>query len=403
MEKLQAPRGIRTHIALFGKRNAGKSSLINALTGQDIAIVSDQKGTTTDPVYKSIELFPLGPCVLIDTAGLDDIGDLGNLRREKTLEVLTRTDIALYVADAQTGLDADEQSLLEQLKEKHIPTLLVWNKADLLNHCPPPAGAFAVSARTGQGISELIQALSQKTPSSTKAPGLLEGLVSAGDLVLLVTPIDASAPKGRLILPQQQVLRALLEIGAPALVVQPEQLLQALQCLGREPNLVITDSQVFAQVAALLPTNIPLTSFSILFARVKGDLAELVQGAYAISNLKDGDRILIAEACTHHRQEDDIGKVKIPRWLLQKTGKDLAFDFCAGLSYGTDLSQYALVVHCGACMINRAEMLSRIQEACENGVPIVNYGVLIAYVTGILERVLEPIPETSPQGGFTYA
>lgn len=395
MDNTQAPRGIRTHIALFGKRNAGKSSLINALTGQDTAIVSDQKGTTTDPVYKSIELFPLGPCVLIDTAGLDDTGDLGKLRREKSLEVLTRTDIALYVADATTGLDADEQDLLRELREKSIPTLLVWNKSELGGICPPPPGAFSVSATTGLGIPELVQALSHQSPSATKAPGLLEGLVAPGDLVLLVTPIDASAPKGRLILPQQQVLRALLEIGAPAMVVQPEQLTPALSALGRTPNLVITDSQVFAKVAAELPEDIPLTSFSILFARAKGDLAELVQGARAIAHLQDGDRILIAEACTHHRQEDDIGKVKIPRWLRQKTGKELEFDFSAGLSYGTDLSQYALVVHCGACMINRAEMLSRIEEARNNGVPIVNYGVLIACVTGILDRVLEPIPNAA--------
>ena len=402
MNNTQAPRGIRTHIALFGKRNAGKSSLINALTGQDIAIVSDQKGTTTDPVYKSIELFPLGPCVLIDTAGLDDTGDLGKLRREKSLEVLTRTDIALYVADATTGLDLDEQDLLRELRKKNIPTLLVWNKSELSGICPPPPGAFSVSATTRLGIPELIQALSHQSPSATKSPGLLEGLVAPGDLVLLVTPIDSSAPKGRLILPQQQVLRALLEIGAPAMVVQPEQLTPALSALGRTPNLVITDSQVFAKVAAELPADIPLTSFSILFARAKGDLAELVQGARAIAHLQDGDRILIAEACTHHRQEDDIGKVKIPRWLRQKTGKELDFDFCAGLSYGTDLSQYALVVHCGACMINRAEMLSRIEEARSSGVPIVNYGVLIACVTGILDRVLEPIPN-AVKGGASHA
>lgn len=392
MEQNQTLRSVSTHIALFGKRNAGKSSLINALTGQNLAIVSAQRGTTTDPVYKSIELFPLGPCVLIDTAGLDDTGTLGELRREKSLEVLGRTDIVVYVADAQTGLAGDEEAFLQQLRQRGLPVVLVWNKSDL-SCLPAPEGAIAVSAQTRQGLEDLISVLSNTKPPQ-KAPGLLDGLVAPGDIVLLVTPIDSSAPKGRLILPQQQVLRALLELGAPALVVQPEEIPAALSALSAPPALVITDSQVFARVAELLPTNMPLTSFSILFARAKGDLAELAEGARAIASLKDGDRILIAEACTHHRQEDDIGKVKIPRWLRQKTGKELYFDFSSGLGYTKQLPEYALVVHCGACMINRAEMLSRIEQARTANVPIVNYGVLIAYVTGILDRVLEPIPET---------
>lgn len=392
MEQNQAPRSVSTHIALFGRRNAGKSSLINALTGQNLAIVSDQLGTTTDPVYKSIELFPLGPCVLIDTAGLDDTGTLGELRREKSLEVLSRTDIAVYVADAQTGLDQNEEEFIQHLRQRELPVVLVWNKSDLA--ClPAPKGAIAVSAQTGQGLEQLVSVLSNAKPQQ-KTPGLLDGLVSPGDIVLLVTPIDSSAPKGRLILPQQQVLRALLELGAPALVVQPEEILAALAALAAPPALVITDSQAFAQVAELLPSSMPLTSFSILFARAKGDLSELAAGARAIASLKDGDRILIAEACTHHRQDDDIGKVKIPRWLLQKTGKELHFDFSSGLGYTKQLLDYALVVHCGACMINRAEMLNRIEQARVANVPIVNYGVLIAYVTGILDRVLEPIPET---------
>lgn len=392
MEQNQAPRSVSTHIALFGRRNAGKSSLINALTGQNLAIVSEQRGTTTDPVYKSIELFPLGPCVLIDTAGLDDTGTLGELRREKSLEVLGRTDIAVYVADAQTGLDENETKFIHQLRQRGLPVVLVWNKSDL-KCLPSPEGAITVSAQTGQGLEQLISVLSNAKPQQ-KAPALLDGLVSPGDIVLLVTPIDSSAPKGRLILPQQQVLRALLELGAPALVVQPEEIPAALSALSAPPALVITDSQAFARVAELLPTNMPLTSFSILFARAKGDLSELAAGARAIASLEDGDRILIAEACTHHRQEDDIGKVKIPRWLLQKTGKELHFDFSSGLGYTKQLPDYALVVHCGACMINRTEMLSRIEQARVANVPIVNYGVLIAYVTGILDRVLEPIPET---------
>lgn len=391
MEQDKAPRSVSTHIALFGRRNAGKSSLINALTGQNISIVSDRLGTTTDPVYKSIELFPLGPCVLIDTAGLDDTGELGELRREKSLEVLGRTDIAVYVADAQTGLDAQEEDFLCQLQKRGLPVVLVWNKSDLTD-APAPKDAIAVSTQTGQGLSLLIETLSNLRPER-KAPGVLDGLVSPGDLVLLVTPIDSSAPKGRLILPQQQVLRALLELGAPALVVQPEEIPLALTTLKAPPALVITDSQAFARVSELVPREIPLTSFSILFARAKGDLAELAAGARAIAALRDGDRVLIAEACTHHRQEDDIGKVKIPRWLRRKTGKNLQFEFCSGLTYPKNLPEYALVVHCGACMINRAEMLSRIRQAQELGVPIVNYGVLIACVTGILDRVLEPIPE----------
>lgn len=392
MEQNQAPRSVSTHIALFGRRNAGKSSLINALTGQNLAIVSEQRGTTTDPVYKSIELFPLGPCVLIDTAGLDDTGTLGELRREKSLEVLGRTDIAVYVADAQTGLDENETKFIHQLRQRGLPVVLVWNKSDL-KCLPSPEGAITVSAQTGQGLEQLISVLSNAKPQQ-KAPGLLDGLVSPGDIVLLVTPIDSSAPKGRLILPQQQVLRALLELGAPALVVQPEEIPTSLAALASPPALVITDSQAFARVAELLPSDMPLTSFSILFARAKGDLSELAAGARAIASLKDGDRILIAEACTHHRQEDDIGKVKIPRWLLQKTGKELHFDFSSGLGYTKQLPDYAFVVHCGACMINRTEMLSRIEQARVANVPIVNYGVLIAYVTGILDRVLEPIPET---------
>ncbi|NJP41415.1 [FeFe] hydrogenase H-cluster maturation GTPase HydF [Oscillospiraceae bacterium HV4-5-C5C] len=391
MAALLTPRSLRTHIGIFGRTNAGKSSLINALCGQAAAIVSDQEGTTTDPVYKSIELFPLGPCVLIDTAGLADHNKLGNLRRQKTLEVLNRCDMAIYVVDAARGLEADEEVFCADLRRRGLPTLLVWHKADQLAALPAPPAAIAVSSLNQSGIRQLLQRLSQLRPESAE-PELLDGLVKAGDTVLLITPIDQSAPKGRLILPQQRILRDLLDLGAPALCVQPAAIPLALQTVKSLPALAITDSQAFGQVDRLLPQAVPLTSFSMLMARCKGDLPQLLSGIrQAASGLKDGDRVLVAEACTHHRQEDDIGRVKIPRWLQEKRRLNLQFDFTAGHGFPEDLTPYALVVHCGACMINRSEMQARLRQARQQAVPVVNYGILIAWATGVLPRALKPL------------
>lgn len=385
------PRSLRTHIGIFGRTNAGKSSLINALCGQAAAIVSDQEGTTTDPVYKSIELFPLGPCVLIDTAGLDDHSELGQLRRQKTLEVLARCDIAIYVADAARGLDAAEQAFYADLHRRGLPALLVWHKVDQPAALPAPPEAIAVSSLKQNGIRLLLQRLGSLRPAAVE-PGLLDGLVQLGDTVMLITPIDQSAPKGRLILPQQRALRDLLDLGAPALCVQPDTILLALQACKTKPALAITDSQAFEEVDRLLPPTVPLTSFSMLMARCKGDLPQLVSGIrQAAGGLKDGDRVLVAEACTHHRQADDIGRVKIPRWLQEKRRLNLRFDFTAGNGFPEDLTPYALVVHCGACMINRSEMQSRLRQAQLQGVAVVNYGILIAWATGVLTRALKPL------------
>jgi [FeFe] hydrogenase H-cluster maturation GTPase HydF len=397
----ETPRSSRVHIALFGKRNAGKSSIINAITDQDIAIVSEVKGTTTDPVYKSIEILPIGPCVIIDTAGIDDSGELGSLRIKKTFEVLEKTDVALLVVDAAIGLDEADRETLNTIKEKNIPTIILLNKCDVVElpfseienlkkelNLP----VVVVSAANKQGIKELKNQIINMLPQDEDKFKILGDLINPGDFVVLVTPIDKSAPKGRLILPQQQTIRDILESDAIAIVTKEYELKETLENLGKKPKLVITDSQVFLKVAADTPKDIPMTSFSILFARFKGDLVELIKGAKAIEKLKDGDKVLISEGCTHHKQADDIGKVKIPRWLRQITGKAIDFEFTSGTSFTEDVKKYALIVHCGGCMLNRAAMLSRINSAKDFNVPIVNYGVLIGYVQGVLPRALEPFP-----------
>ncbi|MCR4436757.1 MAG: [FeFe] hydrogenase H-cluster maturation GTPase HydF [Clostridiales bacterium] len=397
----ETPRSERVHIAIFGRRNAGKSSLINALTGQEAALVSPVKGTTTDPVYKAMELLPIGPVVFIDTAGLDDEGELGELRKKKALEVLNKTDVAIVAFDCLLGISDFELDIVRRLKEKSIPVVGAANKIDgaeeAAGRCKEYEAMLGikvcpVSALKGQGVEELKKTLMGMLPESEDKFTLLGGLVSPGDLVVLVVPIDKAAPKGRLILPQQQTIRDILESDAIAVVTKEHELRETLESLGKKPRLVITDSQVFLKVAADTPRDIPLTSFSILFARHKGGLPELLRGALAVERLKDGDRILVAEACTHHPQADDIARVKIPRWLRQKTGKRLHFDYASGASFPDNIGDYALVVHCGGCMLNRRAMVYRVGQAVDAGVPIVNYGVLIAYVQGILERAISCMP-----------
>lgn len=397
------PRGERTHIAVFGRTNVGKSSVVNALTGQETAVVSPVRGTTTDPVYKAMELLPLGPVVLIDTAGLDDEGTLGELRKQKTRELIHRADLALLVIDALAGADDFYRELLGELRQRNIPVVGVLNKVDTLMEAGADAAlagakaqlgleCVAFSALNGRGVPELKRAIVTALPHEEERFRLVGDLVAPGDLVVLVVPIDKAAPKGRLILPQQQTIRDLLESDATAVVTKEHELRATLERLGTKPRLVITDSQVFLKVAADTPKDVPLTSFSILFARHKGDLNELVRGARAVENLRDGDRVLIAEACTHHQQSDDIGTVKIPRWLRQATGKQLQIEHVSGYSYPPDLARYALIVHCGACMLNRRAMLHRLGEAQVVGVPIVNYGVLIAYLHGVFPRAIELFP-----------
>ncbi|AVD34604.1 [FeFe] hydrogenase H-cluster maturation GTPase HydF [Clostridioides difficile] len=392
------PQSIRVHIGLFGKRNAGKSSIINAITNQSAAIVSDIAGTTTDPVFRPMEILPIGPCVLIDTAGLDDVGKLGELRISKSLDVLEKTDIALLVVDCQIGISQEDLSLIEKFNDKNIPHILILNKIDTIKNqseilnlaknkvkCP----VVSVSSTDKIGIENLKNEIIRVLPKDGTEFRLVSDLIEPNDLVVLVVPIDKAAPKGRLILPQQQVIRDILDNGAISIVTKENSLKETLSNLGKKPKLVITDSQVFPQVDKDTPKDIPLTSFSILFARQKGDLKELINGAYALETLKDGDKILMAEGCTHHRQTDDIGTVKIPNMIRKKTGKNITFEFSSGVSFTEDINKYALVVHCGACMMNRAGMLSRIEKAKSFNVPIVNYGILIAYVKGILERSLE--------------
>src|SRR5665648_185388 len=399
----EAPRGVRVHLALFGKRNAGKSSVINAITGQETAIVSEVRGTTTDPVFKAMEILPIGPCVIIDTAGLDDVGELGELRIRKTLEVLDIADVALLIVDIKVGIKDDDQFIIDKFKEKKKPIIVVLNKLDTLVNSDPEIIAtslqetldlpvVAMSALNKQGIKELKQAIILVIPEDEYKFKIVGDLISPGDFVVLVTPIDKAAPKGRLILPQQQTIRDILESDAMAIVTKEYELRETLSNLAKKPKLVITDSQVFLKVAADTPKDILMTSFSILFARQKGDLTEFIKGAKAIEKLKDGDRVLIAEGCTHHRQSDDIGSVKIPRWLRQRTGKQLTFEFSAGVTFTDDIKKYALIVHCGACMMNRTAMLSRVERATYHDVPIVNYGILIAYVQGLLPRALAPFP-----------
>lgn len=395
------PVSSRLHIAIFGRRNAGKSSLINALTNQPIALVSDVAGTTTDPVSKTMELLPLGPVVIIDTAGLDDIGPLGEMRIKRTYEVLNRTDLAVLVVDAQVGLTDFELDILKRIREKKIPVVGVINKVDLAEITSNQRREWekrlqlklsVVSAATGEGIEELKMAIIRTAPYDDQEMFLVGDLIQPGDFAVLVVPIDKAAPKGRLILPQQQVIRDILDHDAIAVVTKEYELRETLEKLGKKPAIVITDSQAFLKVAADTPPDIPLTSFSILMARYKGDLVELARGVKAIETLQPGDPVLIAEACTHHRQSDDIGTVKIPRWLRQIVGGELRFQWVSGSAMPENLKQFKLIVHCGACMLNRREMMYRLSKAQEEGVPIVNYGVLISYVHGVFPRALEPFP-----------
>ena len=398
----QTPSSERVHIGLFGKRNAGKSSVINAVTNQDIAIVSAVRGTTTDPVYKSMELLPLGPVMLIDTPGLDDEGELGALRVLKGLDVLRKTDIALLIVDGTAGMSPEDERLEEELKKRGLPYLVVFNKWDLVQEKsageensgaePEDERHIRVSARTGEGIQELKERLARMVPAG-KEKRLVGDLLEPQDLVVLVVPIDKAAPKGRLILPQQQTIRDVLESGAVSVVVSEKELKETLKKLGTKPKLVITDSQVFGLVDRDTPEDILLTSFSILFARYKGNLAQAVRGAGALESLRDGDKILISEGCTHHRQCDDIGTVKLPRWIENYTGKKPEFVFTSGTGFERNLKEYHMIVHCGGCMLNEQEMQYRLKMAENQGVPMTNYGILIAYMKGILERSLQPFPD----------
>lgn len=406
MSMNQTPESSRTRIAVFGRANAGKSSLINAMTGQPVSIVSDQRGTTTDPVKKAMELLPLGPVVLIDTAGLDDETELGQLRVGRAMEELARADIVLFVADAAQTPTTRELDFLSQAQQAQKSIVIAANKSDLsgvaLVAWEDVAKRYAakflpISAQTRSGVGALKNLLASLKPGGPERI-LVRDLVPAGELCVLVVPLDSGAPKGRLILPQQQVIRDLLEGGAMPIVTRDAEYPLALQSLKRKPALVVTDSQVFGAVAKLTPPDIRLTSFSMLFARYKGDLEALVCGAGAVDALQDGDSVLISEGCTHHRQCEDIGTVKIPGWLEAHTQKSLRFSFTSGAGFPEDLSGYRLVVHCGGCMLNRQEMESRLETARRQGVPIVNYGVLIARMNGILNRCLQPFtaPPVTP-------
>ena len=399
----QTPASERVHISFFGKRNAGKSSIINAVTGQDLAIVSSVRGTTTDPVYKTMELLPLGPVMIIDTPGIDDEGELGALRVRKSYQVLNKTDIAILVVDSTTGKGEEELALIHRFHKKGIPYLVVYNKIDLLSGeeikdlaMSVRSGEVLVSAADGMNIQELKEKIATLNPEDTHKYPLIHDLIEPLDLVILVVPIDKAAPKGRLILPQQQTIRDILERGALSLVVRDTELKSTLDHFlsqGVCPKLVVTDSQAFARVSKDVPENITLTSFSILFSRYKGELETQLEGVAALSSIQDDDRILIAEGCTHHRQCGDIGTCKIPDWIRNYTGKKPVFEFTSGAEFPDDVSSYKMVVHCGGCMLNEREMKYRIACCHDQGVPITNYGLLIAQVTGILKRSLGPFPE----------
>ena len=387
------PMAYRLHIGFFGRRNAGKSSVVNAVTGQNLAVVSDVKGTTTDPVYKSMELLPLGPVVIIDTPGFDDDGALGEMRVQKTREVLQKTDVAVLVVDACAGMGACEEELEELFRESGIPWLRVFNKSDLLEQVPGDTEReIYVSALTKDRIYELKEKIGALAPAKEDRARLAADLIRPSELAVLVTPIDSAAPKGRLILPQQMVLRDLLDADAAVVVVRENLLAETLEKLNTPPALVITDSQVFKQVAETVPKEVPLTSFSILMVRYKGLLGEAVRGAAAMKTLEDKDRVLIAEGCTHHRQCGDIGTEKLPRWLERYTGKHLRYEFCSGTEFPVDLSGYKLILHCGGCMLNDREMRARMGRASGQGIPMTNYGVAIACINGILERSIAMFP-----------
>lgn len=405
MSMNQTPMSERVHIGFFGKRNAGKSSVMNAVTGQEIAVVSDVRGTTTDPVYKSMELLPLGPVVMMDTPGIDDEGELGALRVRKSYQVLNKTDAAVLVIDGAGGVSKEDSELVARIRRKKIPFLVAVNKRDIA-----PEGAVhrvreelglddsqivAVSASDGTGINELKERIARTARTEETQKYIVRDIISPSDFVVLVVPIDKAAPKGRLILPQQQTIRDILDGDAVSIVVKDCELKETLQKLGKKPKLVITDSQAFSKVSADTPDDILLTSFSILFARYKGNLETAVRGVTAVDGLRDGDVVLISEGCTHHRQCDDIGTVKIPRWIREYTGKEVQFETASGTEFPDDLSRYRMVIHCGGCMLNEREMKYRLSCAQDQDVPMTNYGILIAYVKGILKRSVEVFPEIS--------
>lgn len=422
----ETPSADRVHIGFFGRRNAGKSSIVNKVTGQELAVVSDVKGTTTDPVSKAMELLPMGPVVIIDTPGIDDEGHLGELRVRKAKQVLNRVDVAVLVVDATVGKTSVDEELIRIFKEKEIPYLVVYNKADLLktkdgnqfssenklnqnthtdtvkensvsqnqdHEIQNTEQSIYASAATGQNIYELKERIASLAVTDELKLRLVGDLLDPSDFAILVVPIDKAAPKGRLILPQQQTIRDVLEAGAAAIVIKEDELSNTLETLGKKPKLVITDSQVFAKVSKETPEDIWLTSFSILFARFKGNLKAAAAGAAAIDRLKDGDKILISEGCTHHRQCDDIGTVKLPRWIRNYTGKDLEFEYSSGREFPEDVTKYSLIVHCGGCMLNEREMRYRQKCALDQEIPITNYGIAIAYMQGILKRCVEMFPD----------
>lgn len=405
MSMNQTPMSERVHIGFFGKRNAGKSSVMNAVTGQDLAVVSEVKGTTTDPVYKSMELLPLGPVVMMDTPGIDDEGELGELRVKKSYQVLNKTDAAVLVVDGLAGAAEEDAALLERIRRKRIPYTVVLNKQDLASekikeqtmHILGISGKemLCVSAADGTGINELKERIAQIAEPEESKLRIVGDMISPSDFIMLVVPIDSAAPKGRLILPQQQTIRDILEADAVSVVIKEDHVGETIESLGKKLRLVITDSQAFEKVAADTPEDILLTSFSILFARYKGNLEMAVKGVTTLDKLKNGDKILISEGCTHHRQCDDIGTVKIPRWIREYTGKEIQFETTSGTQFPDELGEYKLIVHCGGCMLNEREMKYRLSCAEDQGVPITNYGILIAYIKGILKRSVELFPEIS--------
>lgn len=403
MSMNQTPASERVHIGFFGRRNAGKSSVMNAVTGQDLAVVSDVRGTTTDPVYKSMELLPLGPVVMMDTPGIDDEGELGALRVRKSYQVLNKTDVAVLVIDGGVGVTPEDKALLKRIREKKIPYVIAVNKKELaapdalekiVDELSSEEGQIiAVSAATGEGIDELKEQIAAAADTEEPERYIVRDLLKPSDVAVLVVPIDKAAPKGRLILPQQQTIRDILEADAVSVVVKETELKNVLGQFQNKPKMVITDSQAFEKVAADTPEDILLTSFSILFARYKGDLAAVVKGVTSLDTLEDGDAILISEGCTHHRQCDDIGTVKLPRWIREYTGKEIRIETTSGTEFPDDLTKYKMIVHCGGCMLNEREMKYRLKCAEDQGVPMTNYGITIAYMKGILKRSVEVFPE----------
>lgn len=388
------PSGERIHIGFYGIRNVGKSSLVNAITGQQVSLVSPTLGTTTDPVLKTMELLPLGPVVIIDTPGIDDEGELGLLRTGRTRKMLEKTDIAVLVTQTGRELNEAERELIEQFEARELPYVIALNKSDLSDYEPVSDDRrIFVSAIDGTGIDALKNRLASIKPSQSAGRFLVRDIIESNDIVILVTPIDESAPKGRLILPQQQTIRDILDAGAISITAQDNELESVLSCINKKPKLVITDSQVFGKVGRIVPDDIPLTSFSILFARYKGELETFAHGAKQLDKLNDGDRILITEGCTHHRQCNDIGSVKLPAWVKKYSGKELVFDFSSGGEFPDNLNEYRLIIHCGGCMLNAKEIKSRLKSAVKAGVPITNYGICIAKMNGILDRSLSPFPQ----------